>query len=675
MSTHDEASGRIDELRRLIRHHDRLYYVLASPEISDFEYDQLFAELLRMEEAHPELVIPVSPTQRVGGEPVDGLEQVPHASLMLSLDNSYSKLELRAWHDRVIRELGRAPEGLAVELKIDGVSISLIYEEGRLVRAVTRGNGVVGDDVTANARTIRGLPLEVEGAPSRLEVRGEVYMARSVFGALNRGRREAGDPEFANPRNATAGAIRLLDSRESARRRLSLWCYQVAEAPEWQLTSHVVDLERLRELGLPVSPGLARCDDLDEVERHIDDWEDRRADLDFDTDGVVVKLDRAEERDALGATARAVRWAVAYKFPPEGKTTTVRDIIIQVGRTGVLTPVAELEAVVVAGSTVSRATLHNFDEIARLDLRVGDTVWVTKGGEVIPKVVGVVGAERPSSAEPFTTPKACPVCSTRVVQETGEVALRCPNPKCPAVVASRLRHFVSRGAMDIEGLGDKSLDQLAREGLVTDTASLWELDSEQLQQLEGWGEISASNLVRELDAARGQPLHRLLFALGIPHVGEGAAKLLAKRFGGLSALAVAAPEEIEGIEGFGPVTAASVALWFVDPENRALLRRLAELGIDPREATEATVAPLPLDGLRMVITGTLSRPRGEYKQRLEELGARVAGSLSRTTSYLVAGTDPGGKLAKAAQLEVEVLDEDGLERLVRELSGRDLWQR
>jgi DNA ligase (NAD+) len=545
MSKRDEASARVEELRRLIRHHDRLYYVLASPEISDFEYDELFAELLRLEEAHPELVTPVSPTQRVGGEPADELEQVPHATPMLSLDNSYSKLELRTWNDRMVRELGRAPDGLAVELKIDGVSMSLIYGNGRLVRAVTRGNGVVGDDVTANARTIRGLPLEVAGAPSRLEVRGEVYMARSVFEALNSSRRESGDPEFANPRNATAGAIRLLDSREAARRRLSLWCYQVAEAPEWQLTSHVADLERLRELGFPVSPGLSHCDDLDEVERRIDDWEDRRADLDFDTDGVVVKLDRADERDALGATARAVRWAVAYKFPPEGKTTTVRGIVIQVGRTGVLTPVAELEPVVVSGSTVSRATLHNFDEVARLDVRVGDTVWVTKGGEVIPKVVGVVSGERPMGAEPYATPKACPVCSTRVVQESGEVALRCPNPKCPAVVASRLRHFVSRGAMDIEGLGDKSLDQLACEGLVTDTASLWELDSERLQELEGWGETSVSNLKRELDAARGRPLHRLLFALGIPHIGEGAARLLANRFGGVDALAVAAPEEIE----------------------------------------------------------------------------------------------------------------------------------
>jgi DNA ligase (NAD+) len=675
MSTRDDASSRIDELRRLIRLHDRLYYVLASPEISDYEYDQLFAELLRLEAEHPDLVTLVSPTQRVGGEPVDGLEQVPHATPMLSLDNSYSKLELRAWHDRVSRELGGTPGGLAVELKIDGVSMSLIYSDGLLLRAVTRGDGVVGDDVTMNARTIRGLPLEVAEAPPQLEVRGEVYMARSVFEALNRSRREAGGPEFANPRNATAGAIRLLDSREAARRRLSLWCYQVVAAQGWQLTSHVADLERLRELGFPISPGLAHCDDLDEVEGLIDDWEDRRTDLDFETDGVVVKLDRAEERDALGATARAVRWAVAYKFPPEGKTTMVRDIIVQVGRTGVLTPVAELEPVAVAGSTVSRATLHNFDEIARLDVRVGDTVLVTKGGEVIPKVVGVVSGERPLDAEVFATPSSCPVCSTPVVREAGEVALRCPNPKCPAVVASRLRHFVSRGAMDIEGLGDKSLDQLAREGLVTDIASLWELDSERLLQLEGWGEVSASNLVRELDEARQRPLHRLLFALGIPQVGEGAAKLLASRFGGLGALAVAVPEQIEEIEGFGPVTAASVAQWFADPENRALLQRLAELGIDPREETQATGDDRPLDGLRFVITGTLSRPRGEYKERLEELGARVAGSLSRKTSYLLAGADPGGKLAKAAQLEVEVLDEQGLERVVRELSGRDLWQR
>jgi DNA ligase (NAD+) len=672
MTAREEVLARIDELRRSIRHHDRLYYVLAAPEISDYEYDQLYAELVRLEEAHPELVTPESPTQRVGGEPLEGLTQVAHDTPMLSLDNSYSTSELRAWHDRVSRELGRPPNGLAVELKIDGVSISLRYESGRLVRAVTRGDGLVGDDVTANARTIRGLPLELEGAPSQLEVRGEVYMARSVFDELNAHRRESGVAEFANPRNATAGAIRLLDSREASRRRLSVWCYQLAAASQWQRSSHVAELERLRELGFPISPGLAHCDDLEDVEQRISHWEDRRADLDFETDGVVVKLDRPDERDALGSTARAVRWAVAYKFPPEGTTTPVRDVVIQVGRTGVLTPVAVLEPVVVAGSTVSRATLHNFDEIARLDLRIGDTVWITKGGEVIPKVVGVVSGERPADAQPYETPERCPVCSTRVIRESGEVALRCPNPRCPAVVASRLRHFVSRSAMDIEGLGGKLLDQLAREGLINDPASLWELGPEQLQELEGWGEISASNLVRELEEAKQRPLHRLLFALGIPHVGEGAARLLASRFGGLEELAGAAPDEIEDIEGFGPVMAASVARWFADSENQALVARLVGLGIDPRE--EVAAEELPLDGLTLVITGTLSRPRGEFKERLEELGARVAGSLSRKSSYLVAGAEAGSKLAKAAELGVEVLDEQGLERLVLELSGRDPWR-
>jgi DNA ligase (NAD+) len=674
MTGRRQASRRIDELRRLIRHHDRLYYVLATPAISDFEYDQLFAELKRLEEEHPELVASTSPTQRVGGEPLDGLVQATHVLPMLSLDNSYSKDELRAWYERMCRELGRDPDGLAVELKIDGVSISLIYEGGRLVRAVTRGSGFVGDEVTVNARTIRDLPLEVDDAPPLIEVRGEVYMARSVFDQLNRHRRETDEYEFANPRNATAGAIRLLDPREAAGRRLSVWCYQLARAEGWQLGSHVEDLERLRELGFPVSPGFTRCGGLEEVERFIDRWEGRRADLDFETDGIVVKLDRSSDRDALGATARAVRWAVAYKFQPEGKTTTVRDISVQVGRTGVLTPVAILEPVSVAGSNVSRATLHNFDEVARLDVRIGDTVWITKGGEVIPKVVGVVSGQRPDDAEPFPTPRRCPVCSTTVVQEPGEVALRCPNPECPAVVASGLRHFTSRGAMEIEGLGGRLLDQLAREGLVTDAASLWLLDADRLAELPGWGVLSAGNLMRELDDARGRPLHRLLFALGMPHVGERAARLLAQRFGSLDALAAATSAELEEIEGIGPVMAAAVRDWFAEDRNRGLVKRLKENGVDPRdEVTEDSVSG-SLDGLTVVITGTLSRPRAGLKQRLEELGARVVGSVSRNTSYLLAGTDAGSKLEKARELGVEVLDEDRLEQLVRELSGRDLWE-
>ena len=655
---------RVDELHRLLRRHDHLYYVLAAPEISDFEYDQLFSELQRLEEAHPELWSPDSPTQRVGGRPLDGLEQVAHAHPMLSLDNSYSKDELRAWYTRAERELGRDPGDLAAELKIDGVSISLIYEDQRLARAVTRGDGNVGDDVTANARTIRGLPLVLEGAPPLLEVRGEVYMARSTFDGLNRERAATGEPGFANPRNATAGSIRLLDSREAARRRLSLWCYQLGRAIDFQSTGHIDDLHLLAELGLPVSPHVERCSNLTEVENFIERWEERRKELDFDTDGIVVKLDGAAERAALGATARAVRWAVAYKFPPEGRTTVVRNVVVQVGRTGVLTPVADLEPVALSGSTVSRATLHNFDEVERLDLRIGDTVWVTKGGEVIPKVVGVVSSERPSDAEPVAVPSRCPSCDTTVVREEAEVALRCPNPVCPGVVAARLRHFTSRGAMEIDGLGGKKLDQLVAAGLVTDEASLWDPDIAVLAALPRWQETSANKLVAELDSARSRPFHRLLFALGIPGIGERVAKQLAHRFPTLASLAAATPDEMEAIDGVGPSLSGSVTKWFADDRNRALIEGFRSRGIDPEEPRAEVPGAQPLAAMTFVVTGALSRPRREIQARLEALGATVTGSVSKKTTHLLAGPGAGGKLAKARSLGIEIVDEEALEELL-----------
>jgi DNA ligase (NAD+) len=679
MSPRRDPASRIDELRRLIRHHDHRYYTEAAPEISDFEYDRLFDELRRLEQEHPQLVSATSPTRRVGGEPLEGLQQVAHGTPMLSLDNSYSREELRAWHRRMGRELGAAPAGLAGELKIDGVSISLVYEHGRLARAVTRGDGLVGDDVTANARTVRGLPLEVEGAPALLEVRGEVFMPRSVLERINRQRREEGEPEFANPRNATAGAIRLLDSRETARRRLTIWCYQVERGEGWRLDSHVASLERLRAAGLPVSPAVTRCNDLDEVEAYIEEWQGRRSELDFDTDGIVVKLDSAAQREAVGSTARAVRWAVAYKFPPEGVTTRLLDIVVQVGRTGVLTPVAILEPVAVAGTTVSRATLHNFDEVARLDVRVGDTVWVAKGGEVIPKIGGVDLPLRPVGAEAYSIPSRCPACATPVERRPGEVAVRCPNPACPAVVASRLRHFVSRGAMEIEGLGGERLEQLAREGMVSDAASLWDLSAEPLERLPGWGKLSAAKLVAELDRARGRPLERLLFGLGVPLIGERAARVLAAAFGSLGGLAAATADTLEEVDGIGPAMAASVLRWFSDPTNAALVARLRERGVDPSgpgavAGEDSGAGARRLDGLTFVITGTLSRPRPELSERLEQLGATVSGSISARTSYLVAGSDAGSKLIKARELGVEVLDEAGLEGLVAERTGRVLWQ-
>ena len=675
MSASAAIRARVEELRRAIRRHDLLYYVRSAPEISDYVYDRLFAELVRLEHEHPELATPTSPTQRVGGEPVSELASVAHAVPMLSLDNGYSLDELRDWHGRVCRELGHEPAALAAELKIDGVSISLIYEDGALVRAVTRGNGLMGDDVTTNARTLRGLPLHLENAPPLLEVRGEVYMGRSVFGELNRQRLESGTPPFANPRNATAGAIRLLDSRQTARRRLGVWCYQLVRASGWRLESHVEDLQRLESLGFPVSPGVVRCTTMAEVERVITDWKGRRADLDFDTDGIVVKVDRADERGVLGATGRAVRWAVAFKFPPAGVATTVRDISVQVGRTGVLTPVAILEPVAVAGSTVSRATLHNFEEVARLDVRVGDRVWVAKGGEVIPKVVGVISSERPPGAALYRPPQECPACGWALVREPEEVAVRCPNDRCPAVVVARLRHFCSRPAMDIEGLGERSLEQLAKAGMVDDAASLFELDPQRLAELPGWGEASAAKLRRRLDQARERPLERLLVALGIPHVGKAAARWLAERFGTLEHVADQNGEALTSVEGIGPVVAGSLERWFAAPANRRLLARLAAVGITGGSGAGDRVEHAPLAGLTVVLTGSLTRPRAEVRRSLEALGARVTGAVSRTTDYLVVGAEAGGKLTAARRLGVPVLEEEDLQRVVHERAGRDLWQR
>jgi DNA ligase (NAD+) len=671
--TATEVKARINQLRKLIRHHDRLYYQQAAPEISDFEYDQLFAELVALEDANPELATDDSPTRRVGGAPLENLEQVSHAVPMLSLDNTYSKDELRSWYRRVERELGRPAKALAAELKIDGVSISLIFSGGRLVRAVTRGDGLFGDEVTANARTIRGLPLLLEGAPAEFEVRGEVYISRSAFTQLNRDRLESGEPEFANPRNAAAGSIRLLSSRDAARRHLSLWCYQMGSATGRENGSHVDDLEWLSELGLPVNPHIRRCSDLDAAETFIDRWEEDRRDLDYDTDGIVIKLDDAAERLAMGATARAVRWAVAYKFPPEGRTTVLRDVVVQVGRTGVLTPVAELAPVSLSGSTVSRATLHNFDEVERLGIMIGDTVWVSKGGEVIPKVIGVVSSLRPDDAHPVTAPSHCPSCGTPIERVDGEVALRCPNPSCPDVVAARLRHFTSRGAMEIEGLGGKRLDQLIGAGLVTDEASLWDLDADALAALPRWQAKSAAKLVVELEEARSRPLHRLLYGLGIPGVGERAARQLAQRFPSLDDLDGADPAEVEALNGVGPSLSAALQRWFAEPVNRERIDRLRRRGIDPVEVASEDHAGRPLEESVFVITGSLSRSRREFKERLEELGARVSASVSGQTTHLLAGEGAGSKLAKARELGIEIIDEAAVDELVRRKGGIGLW--
>lgn len=657
---------RVEELRGEIRRHEYLYYTLARPELSDLEFDRLMAELRRLEEAHPELATDDSPTRRVGGEAVPGLDSAVHAVPMLSLDNSYSEDELEEWYGRVSRGLDGAAPALVAELKIDGVSLSLVYEHGVLARAVTRGNGEVGDVVTANARAIGAIPLRLPVEHPVVEVRGEVTMTRAAFSALNAARHQDGEEGFANPRNAAAGALRLLDPRESATRRLSFFSYQLARLTGHVVASHSEGLDLLASWQIPVSPGWRRCPDMNAVHGFISEWGGRRADLPFDIDGVVIKVDSRYQQDQLGATSKYPRWAIAFKYPPEGERTRVAGIRIQVGRTGVLTPVADLEPVRLAGSTVARATLHNAEEVARLDVRVGDTVWVTKGGDVIPKVVAVDPSCRSEDAEAFSMPDRCPVCGSAVERDPGEVAVRCPNPSCPAVQRQRLRHFVSRAGMDIEGLGRHAIDQLVAAGLVTDPASLWELEPRRLAALPQWGRRSAENLGRALARAAQQPLSRLLVALGIRHVGERAARLLAQRFGSLTAVSRAEPSALEQIPGIGPRIAASVCAFFADPDSRRMVERLQRVGIDPvHEVGDDGGGDRPLAGVVFVLTGTLSRPRAEITRLLEEGGARVVDTVSRSTDYLVAGEAAGGKLARARSLAVPVLTEAELVALLR----------
>lgn len=663
--SHESARQEIAHLRDEIRRHEHLYYVLARPQVSDYEFDQLMGRLKLLEAAHPDLVTADSPTQRVGGAPLDALSQVRHVIPMISLDNSYNESELEDWYGRAARGLGRDPGGLVAELKIDGASLSLIYRGGSLIQAVTRGNGEVGDDVTENVRTIRGLPLRLPQELPLLEVRGEVFMPHVVFTALNRARRERDEEPFANPRNATAGAIRLLDPQQCASRRLAFFAYQVPRLEGMTLDSHSAALELLASWRFPVNPGWRRCDGLDAVHAFIAEWGARRASLDFDIDGVVVKVDSLEAQRTLGSTSKFPRWAIAYKYPPEGVRTVLRGITVQVGRTGALTPVAELEPVLLAGSTVSRATLHNADEVARLDVRLGDTVWVAKGGDVIPKVVAVDPAARPSGAVAYEMPVTCPACGTAVVREPGEVVIRCENAGCPGVLQGRLRHFVSRAGLDIEGLGSRLIEQLQGAGLISDPASLWDLDPSRLAGLSGWGERSAARLTNELESARQRPLWRLLVALGIRHVGERAAKVLAAHFGSLDGLAAASEEELQRLEGVGPVIAGSVVGYFTSPDGISLMRRLIERGVNPTE--EPGVRPLdglPLAGLTFVLTGTLSRPRQEVAAVLEGAGGKVTDSVSKKTSFVVVGADAGSKAEKAERLGVPRLDEADLQSLL-----------
>jgi DNA ligase (NAD+) len=645
---------RARELSDEIRRHERLYYVESRAEITDAQFDALMRELIALEEKHPELASPDSPARRVGGEPAESFAAVTHATPMLSLENAYSWEEAEAWHARLSRALGGTePEAYVAELKIDGLSITLRYEGGVLVRGATRGDGRRGEDVTENVRTIRAIPLRVPETRA-IEVRGEVYYSKTAFQRLNAEREADGDPLFANPRNAAAGTLRLLDSRVTARRRLHAWLYAIAEAPKIP-GSQTETLERLRDWGFPVNPHWRRCDSFEEIRAFLENWAEKRHELDFETDGVVIKVDDRRLQEEAGATAKSPRWALAYKYPAEEAVTVVREISAGVGRTGVLTPVAHFDPILLAGTTVKRATLHNYEDLARKDVRVGDTVVVEKGGDVIPKVVRVLLEKRPPDAVPFTMPERCPACGDPVVREADEVASRCVNPACPAVVREALRHFCSRRAMRIEGLGEKLIDQLVAAGLLTDVASIYALRAEDLVALERWGEKSAANLLAEIEASKKMELSRLVFALGIRHVGEKAARTLARRFGSLDRLAAATEEELQDVGDVGPRTAATVLAWFSHPKHRALVEALRGHGLNFSEG-EARPAEGPLSGKSVVVTGTLPGiSRDEATARLEAAGARVSGTVSKKTDFLLAGEAAGSKLEKAKALGVRVV--------------------
>jgi DNA ligase (NAD+) len=666
--------ARAVQLRHLIRHHEERYYVLADPEISDAEFDLLVKELEELERQHPELVTPESPTQRVAGRPVEGFATVVHAEPLLSLDNGYSEDELTAFDERVRRGLDVAgPVAYHAELKIDGLSISLTYEQGRLARGVTRGDGVRGEDVTANVRTIRALPLELRGAaPERMEVRGEVYFPRAAFDRLNAERLEAGEPLFANPRNAAAGTLRQLDPAAVARRRLGALLYQVVvpgAAGPTTVTSQAETMGRLKDWGFPVEPNGRVCVGIDEVIAFCREWAERRGGLAFETDGVVVKVDRLDLRRSLGSTSKFPRWAIAFKFPAQQATTRLIRIDLQVGRTGAVTPVAVLEPVFLAGSTIQMATLHNQQEIARKDIRPGDVVLIEKGGDVIPKIVKPILAQRPSGADeprPFEMPRECPACGAPLHKTDEEVVWRCSNVSCPARLRRSLEHFASRRAMGIDGLGEAIVDQLVSSGLVRDFADLYRLDVATLAALERMGKKSAGNLVAQIDRSRGNELWRLVFALGIRHVGERGAQALARAFGNLDALMAAPESRLLEIEDVGPVVAASVREFFDEPRNRDLIDRLRERGLDFGSlgtadvgASTAEAEPRNMSGQVFVLTGALSSmTRDEAQTAIEKRGGKVSGSVSRKTSFVVAGADAGSKLAKARELGVPVLDED-----------------
>jgi DNA ligase (NAD+) len=679
-----------------LEHHNHRYYVLDDPEISDPEYDALLDELRALEAENPELRTPDSPTQRVGGRPLDRFEPVEHVEPMLSLANARTEEEMRAWEKRIRDRLRRldidadAPH-FVTEPKIDGLAISLTYEDGVLTRGATRGNGRIGEDVTQNLRTIRAIPLRIEDAPEMVEVRGEVYLPLKDFAELNERRAAAGEPAFANPRNSAAGSIRQLDPGIAAARPLSIWCYGIgglsagrhsgraergsagrhsgrAERGSggWAPASHSESIDWLRERGFKVNPDVAVHDTIDEVIERCRWWEERRDNLDYEIDGVVVKVDDRALHRELGVAGREPRWAIAWKFPPMTATTKLRRVVWNVGRTGHLVPFAMLEPVQVSGVTVTTATLHNEEDLARKDVREGDEVIVMRAGEVIPQVVAPLIQRRKGRPRRPKPPKKCPACGTPTVKPDGSVFTFCPNRAgCPGQSFQHVKHFVHRGAMDIEGLGEKQALRFLQDGLIGDVADIYSLSAEQLEKLEGFGEVSARNLVNSIEASKARPFARVLFALGLPGVGFVTAEALADHFGSIDALLGAQPEEIEEVDGVGPIMATQIFEALAEDRTRELIERLRQAGLRFEESQAGSRSTGgPLEGKTLVLTGSLAElTREEATSMIKRAGGKVASSVSKKTDYVVAGESPGSKLAKAEELGTEVLDEAGLRKL------------
>ncbi|HEY5685297.1 MAG TPA: NAD-dependent DNA ligase LigA [Acidimicrobiia bacterium] len=668
-----DVSRRIEELRTQIREHAYLYYVLDDPKVSDAEYDGLFRELVALEDAHPSLVTSDSPTQRVGGIASELFAPVTHRRRLFSLDNAEAADDLVAWEQRMVRQLGQAPSGYACELKIDGLAVSLVYEGGVFVQGATRGDGTTGEDITANLRTIESIPLRLLGGdpPSLLEVRGEVYMPYPAFEELNQRQMDAEDRIFTNPRNAAAGSVRQKDPAVTAGRKLAIWIYQaglVEGGPS--LGTHGETMDYLRRLGLRVNPASSIVPDLAAVVEYTRQAERTRHDHEYQTDGVVIKVDSLDLQDRLGHTARAPRWAIAFKFPPEEQTTTLRDILINVGRTGRATPFAVLEPVFVGGANVGMATLHNEDEVHRKDVRVGDTVVVRRAGDVIPEVLGPVVAVRDGSERVWHMPTECPFCGHPIVRPEGEKDARCTGGlACPSRVREWLAYFAGRSAMDIEGLGYKTIDLLLTEGLISDPADVFTLQAADLEGYEGWGDVSIANLLAGIDAARDRPLERLIVALGIRHVGPSAAKEFARRFHSMDRLLDASREELLDIEGIGPAIADAWSDWAIEPGNRTLIEKFRRGGVRMEDQGEEPSASSDLlAGVTLVVSGTLERfSRDEAREAIEERGGNATGSVSNKTTALVVGDSPGGaKVGKAEALGVPIIDEATFERMLED---------